>query len=134
MKHLKRRKIFKDSLQDTLKKIIADIPEAKAAQLTTDTGQPLASILPSDADDMRFAAMTAALCSLSERAINEFNLGNFDQLYVKSTEGYILILHAGEDQVLTVSTKKDIRLAPILMKRYDYFDDDDKLISNTAHT
>ena len=131
MKGLKKRREFKTSLEDLLKDIMDNIDGVKAAQLTADTGQPLASILPSSADDMRLAAMTAALCSLSERAIGEMGLGEFEQSYIKGSKGYLLILHAGEDRVLSVSTTKDIKLAPILYKHYKQLEEGDKIVSST---
>jgi len=131
MKGLKKRREFKTSLEDLLKDIMDNIEGVKAAQLTADTGQPLASILPSSADDMRLAAMTAALCSLSERAIGEMGLGEFEQSYIKGSKGYLLILHAGEDRVLSVSTTKDIKLAPILYKHYKQLEEGEKIVSNT---
>ena len=131
MKGLKKRREFKTSLEDLLKDIMDNIEGVKAAQLTADTGQPLASILPSSADDMRLAAMTAALCSLSERAIGEMGLGEFEQSYIKGSKGYLLILHAGEDRVLSVSTTKDVKLAPILYKHYKQIEEGDKIVSST---
>ncbi len=131
MKGLKKRREFKTSLEDLLKDIMDNVEGVKAAQLTADTGQPLASILPSSADDMRLAAMTAALCSLSERAIGEMGLGEFEQSYIKGSKGYLLILHAGEDRVLSVSTTKDIKLAPILYKHYKQLEDGDEIVSST---
>ena len=131
MKGLKKRREFKTSLEDLLKDIMDNVEGVKAAQLTADTGQPLASILPSSADDMRLAAMTAALCSLSERAIGEMGLGEFEQSYIKGSKGYLLILHAGEDRVLSVSTTKDIKLAPILYKHYKKLEEGDKIVSST---
>jgi len=131
MKGLKKRREFKSSLEELLKDIMDNIEGVKAAQLTADTGQPLASILPSSADDMRLAAMTAALCSLSERAIGEMGLGEFEQSYIKGSKGYLLILHAGEDRVLSVSTTKDIKLAPILYKHYKQLEDGDEIVSST---
>ena len=131
MKGLKKRREFKTSLEALLKDIMDNVEGVKAAQLTADTGQPLASILPSSADDMRLAAMTAALCSLSERAIGEMGLGEFEQSYVKGSKGYLLILHAGEDRVLSVSTTKDIKLAPILYKHYKQLEDGDEIVSST---
>jgi predicted regulator of Ras-like GTPase activity (Roadblock/LC7/MglB family) len=131
MKGLKKRREFKTSLEDLLKEIMENVEGVKAAQLTADTGQPLASILPASADDMRLAAMTAALCSLSERAIGEMGLGEFEQSYIKSSKGYLLILHAGEDRVLTVSTTKDIKLAPILYKHYKQLEEGNEIVSNT---
>ena len=133
MKGLKKRRIFKSSLEELLKDIMDNVEGVKAAQLTADTGQPLASILPSTADEMRLAAMTAALCSLSERAIGEMGLGEFEQSYIQAKKGYLLILHVGEDQVLTVSTTKDVKLAPILYKHYKRLEDGDEIVSTTEN-
>jgi len=130
MKGIKKRKVFKNSLEELLKDIMDNVDGVKAAQLTADTGQPLASILPSTTDDMRLAAMTAALCSLSERAIGEMGLGEFEQSYIQAKKGYLLILHAGEDQVLTVSTTKDVKLAQILYKHYKRLEDGDEIVSS----
>jgi predicted regulator of Ras-like GTPase activity (Roadblock/LC7/MglB family) len=136
MRIFKEKKEFKSSLEELLKNVMDDVKGIKAAQITADTGQALASVLPSSVDDMRFAAITAALCSLSERAITEMGLGEFEQACIKTkgkSKGYILVLHAGEDQVLTVSTSDEIQLAPILFKHYKRFDDEDeKLLSNEA--
>ena len=133
MKGLKKRRDFKSSLEVLLKDIMDNIDGVKAAQLSADTGQPLASVLPSHTDDMRLAAMTAALCSLSERAIGEMGLGEFEQAYIQGKKGYLLILHAGEDQILTVSTTKEVKLGPILYKHYKRLEDDDEIVSSSAH-
>jgi predicted regulator of Ras-like GTPase activity (Roadblock/LC7/MglB family) len=123
MKRFKEKKDFKSSLEELLHHIMNKVEGVKAAQLTADTGQPLVSVLPSGVDDMRFGAINAALCSLAERAISEIGLGDFEQLYVKGSKGYVLILHAGEDQVLTVSTTKDIRVGPILYQHKKLLDE-----------
>ena len=130
MKGIRKRRVFKSSLEELLKDIMDNVEGVKAAQLTADTGQPLASILPPTTDDMRLAAMTAALCSLSERAIGEMGLGEFEQSYIQAKKGYLLILHAGEDQVLTVSTTKDVKLAPILYKHYKHLEDGEEIVSS----
>ncbi|GAH17894.1 unnamed protein product [marine sediment metagenome] len=41
--------------------------------------------------------------------------GDFDQLYIKGSEGYLLVMQAGSNAVLTVSTTKDVRLGLILL-------------------
>ena len=133
MKGLRKRRVFKSSLEELLKDIMDNVEGVKAAQLSADTGQPLASILPPTTDDMRLAAMTAALCSLSERAIGEMGLGEFEQSYIQAKKGYLLILHAGEDQVLTVSTTKDVKLAPILYKHYKHLEDGEEIVSSAAN-
>jgi len=133
MKGFKKRRDFKSSLEELLKDIMDNVDGVKAAQLTADTGQPLASVLPSHTDDFRLAAMTAALCSLSERAIEEMGLGKFEQAYVQGKKGYLLILHAGEDRVLTVSTTKEVKLGPILYKHYKRLEDGDEIVTSSAH-
>ncbi|TFF86396.1 MAG: hypothetical protein EU517_00465 [Promethearchaeota archaeon] len=104
-----------DSLDDLLKKLLAAIPEVKAAAIVSAEGLPIASALPRDVDETRIAAMTAALLSLSERAIIEMQKGDFDQLYIRGSDGYLLVLQAGPNAVLTVSADKDVRLGLILL-------------------
>ena len=104
-----------ESLDDLVKKILGAIPEVKAAAIVSAEGLPIASALPQGVDETRIAAMTAALLSLSERAIIEMDKGNFDQLYIKGDSGYLLILQAGPNAVLTVSTTSEVRLGLILL-------------------
>ena len=104
-----------ENLDSILKKLLAAIPEVKAAAIVSAEGLPIASALPQGVDETRIAAMTAALLSLSERAVIEMEKGEFDQLYVKGTEGYLLVLQAGPNAVLTVSTTKDVRLGLIFL-------------------
>lgn len=100
-------------LDDILKKVLAAIPEVKAAAIVSAEGLPIASALPRDIDGTRIAAVTAALLSLSERAIVEINRGDFDQLYIKGSDGYLLILQINPNSVLIVSADKDVRLGLI---------------------
>lgn len=104
-----------DTLDDILKKLLSAIPEVKAAAIVSAEGLPIASALPQGVDETRIAAMTAALLSLSERAVIEMEKGEFEQLYVKGGEGYLLVLQAGPNAVLTVSTTKDVRLGLIFL-------------------
>lgn len=104
-----------DTLDDILKKLLSAIPEVKAAAIVSAEGLPIASALPQGVDETRIAAMTAALLSLSERAVIEMDKGEFEQLYVKGNEGYLLVLQAGPNAVLTVSTTKDVRLGLIFL-------------------
>ncbi|GAH03263.1 unnamed protein product [marine sediment metagenome] len=40
---------------------------------------------------------------------------NLAQLYIKGSEGYLLVMQAGQNAVLTVSTSKDARLGLIML-------------------
>jgi len=99
-----------DSLDDILKKLLVAIPEVKAAAIVSKEGLPIASALPQGVDETRIAVMIAALLSLAETATNEMKRGEFNQLYVKGSKGYLLVLQAGPNAVLAVSTTKDVKL------------------------
>ena len=104
-----------ESLDTILKKLLSAIPEVKAAAIVSVEGLPIASALPQGVDETRIAAMTAALLSLAERAALELGKGEFEQVYVKGSSGYLLVLSAGQNAVLTVSTTKDVRLGLIFL-------------------
>ena len=96
-------------------RLLGTIPEVTSVLILSTEGLPIASVLPQGIDETRIAAMTAALFSLSEMAIIEMNKGSFDQLYIKGSNGYLLVMQAGPNAVLTVSTTKEVRLGLILL-------------------
>lgn len=104
-----------ESLEEILKNLSTGIPEIISAAIVSVEGLPIASALPSDVDETRIAAMTAALLSLAERAVHEMKKGDFDQLLVKGSDGYLLVLAAGMNAVLTVSTTSDVKLGLIFL-------------------
>ena len=104
-----------ETLDVLLRKLLSAIPEVTAAAIVSVEGLPISSALASDVDETRIAAMTAAILSLAERAIHEMNKGDFQEILIKGTDGYLLVLQAGRNAVLTVSTTIDIRLGLILL-------------------
>ena len=96
-------------------KLLGAIPEVKAAMIASIEGIPIASKLPQGVDDTKLAAMTAALLSLSEKAITEMGLGDFDQLYIKGSSGYLLTMKAGPRAFLTALTTPEVRFGLILL-------------------
>ena len=102
-----------ENLDKILVKLIAAVPEVKAATIVSAEGEVLASALPEDVDGMTIAVMTAALLSLAESAISLIKSGEFEQLFIRGKEGYLLVLPAGPNGVLSVSTTKDVQLGLI---------------------
>jgi len=92
------------NIPNLLKKLLAAIPEVKAAAIISAEGHLIAATLPQGVDETRIAAMTAALLSLSERVIIEMKKGDFDHLYIKGSNGYLLVMQAGPNAVLLAST------------------------------
>lgn len=94
---------------------LGSIPDVKGSLITTIDGLPIASVLPQGVDEIRIAAMTASLLSLAKKSVEEMEIGEFDQLYVKGSDGYLLTLPAGPEATLTVSTTRDVRLGLIFL-------------------
>ncbi|MFX1237953.1 MAG: roadblock/LC7 domain-containing protein [Promethearchaeota archaeon] len=104
-----------ETLDVLLRKLLSTMPEVTAAAIVSVEGLPISSALAADVDETRIAAMTAAILSLAERAIHEMSKGDFQEIYIKGTDGYLIVLQAGRNAVLTVSTTIDIRLGLILL-------------------
>jgi len=51
--------------------------------------------------------------------------GDLDQLYIKGRNGYLLVMQAGPNAILLVSTTKDVRLGPIFLNFRSKDDDGD---------
>ena len=123
----------KNSLDERLKKILGAIsgvksdwiPEIKTDVNVSAEGLPVASTLPQGVDETRIRAMAAALLSLSERAIIEMEKGDFDQLYIKGSKGYLMISQDGPNVSLSVSKNVNGRDD----KYYNKHDDDSSEMS-----
>jgi uncharacterized protein len=76
----------------------------RAAAAITSDGMVIAAVLQEGVDADRFAAMSASLLALAEREIAETQRGRLKQLLIEGTEGAVLLVQAGEDAVLAVST------------------------------
>jgi len=99
-------------------------PGIEACAIASKEGLPLVSALPQDVDETRIAAMTTALFSLAERSIIEFDKGNFHTLYIKGSNGYLLVFQADSNAVLAVSTTADLRLGSIPINLISAIDTD----------
>jgi len=101
-----------EKLEKVLKKLLIDNPAITVAIITSIEGLPIRSILPRGVNETIISAMVATLLSLSERAVMEMNLGEFKQLFIKGSDGYLLVFEA-IPAVLSVSTTEDAKLGLI---------------------
>ena len=104
-----------ETLDDLLQNLLASIPDIVAAAIVSPEGLPIAASLPTGTDETRIAAMTAAILSLGDRASTELGKGMLEQIFVRGEDGYILVMAAGSEAVLTLSTTKDIKLGLIFL-------------------
>lgn len=105
--------------EQMLKSVLSDLNGASAdveasAVISTD-GLTIASMLSVGMDEDRVGAMSAAMLSLGDRTAAELSRGELEQVMVKGENGYILLIHAGRDAVLTVIARKEAKLGLVFL-------------------
>ena len=66
-------------------------------------------------DEDRVGAMAAAMLSLGDRTAVELARGELEQVMIKGDNGYVLLIHAGPDAVLTVIARKEAKLGLVFL-------------------
>ena len=89
-------------LQDTLQNFVSSTPDVQGVALVSPDGLSLASVLPSQMDEERTAAMSASILSLGERIGGELARGNVERIIVRGEKGYSLLVGCGSEAVLLV--------------------------------
>jgi predicted regulator of Ras-like GTPase activity (Roadblock/LC7/MglB family) len=90
-------------------------PDIESSAVVSPDGLIIASDLPQTTEEDRVAAMSAAMLSLGERIARELGRGELDQVYVRGAAGFVFLLAAGEDAVLTVLTRREAKLGLVLL-------------------
>lgn len=104
-----------DTLEGVLNELQGSIPEIEACAIVSVEGLPIVSALPTDVDEAKVAAMTAAMLTLGEKAAIELGKGNLEQVNIKGEQGWLLAIQAGMNACLTVSTTGDAKLGLVFL-------------------
>ncbi len=102
-----------DMLTSILSELNGTSADIEASGLISTDGLMMAAILPQDLDEDRVGAMSAAMLSLGDRTSQELARGNLEQVLIKGNNGYVLMVQAGEESVLTVLAKPKAKLGLI---------------------
>ncbi|KYK29532.1 MAG: hypothetical protein AYK19_05160 [Theionarchaea archaeon DG-70-1] len=105
----------RDMLTQTLKELEATTPDIEASAIVSVDGLMIASSLPQDVEEDRVAAMSAAMLSLGERTASELARGELSEVYVKGETGYIILMSAGENAVLTALARQNAKLGLVFL-------------------
>ncbi len=93
-----------------LQEFVDSSQNIEGAALVTSNGLMISSYLPDETDEDRVSAMSAALLSLSERAVEELKKETPQQVTVKGDKGYIVMTPAGEEAVLMAIADNKVKL------------------------
>ena len=104
-----------DMLTSILAELNGSSADIEASAIVSTDGLMMAALLPSNMDEDRVGAMSAALLSLGDRTAKELARGGLEQVLIKGDKGYILMTYAGDDAVLTVLAKPQAKLGLIFL-------------------
>lgn len=104
-----------DSFQQVLEDLNSGSTDVEASALISNDGLVIASALPSNVDEDRVGAMSAALLSLGDRAGRELARGSIDRIMIQGEQGYVIMTSAGEEAVLTIMAKPNAKLGLIFL-------------------
>lgn len=100
---------------DRLRDLQASSPDVEGSAVVSVDGLTIASALPQGVEEDRVAAMSAAMLSLGDRIASELGRGALEQVYIKGSNGYVMLMSVGEDAVLTALSRENTKLGLILL-------------------
>jgi uncharacterized protein len=100
---------------DRLNQMQQNSPDIEASAVVSVDGLTIASALPHGVEEDRVSAMSAAMLSLGERIAGELGRGDLEQIYIKGSQGSVMLMAVGTDAVLTVLAREQAKLGLILL-------------------
>ncbi|MGB8648154.1 MAG: roadblock/LC7 domain-containing protein [Anaerolineae bacterium] len=100
---------------ERLRDMRSGTPDIEASAVVSVDGLILASDLPATVEEDRVSAMSAAMLSLGERIASELGRGELDQVYIRGDEGYVFLMAAGEEAVLTILARREAKLGLVML-------------------
>lgn len=104
-----------EMMEKTLRTLVSSTPDVEGAAVVSADGLVLSSVLPASSDEDRVSAMAAALLSLGERTSTELARGELEQVYVKGQKGYVVLMRAGEDNLIEAIAGPAAKLGMVLL-------------------
>ena len=101
---------------ERLREMQAASPDIEASAVVSVDGLIMASALPSEVEEDRVSAMSAAMLSLGERIAGELGRGHLKQVYIRGDKGYVLLTAIGEEAVLTALARENAKLGLVFLE------------------
>ena len=105
-----------EQMVESLREMQTAAPDIEASAVVSVDGLIMASALAADVEEDRVSAMSAAMLSLGERIAGELGRGELDQVYIRGTEGFIILTAIGDEAVLTALARQKAKLGMIFLE------------------
>lgn len=117
-----------DLMVQRLRSMQAAAPDIEASAIVSVDGLIMASALPTDVEEDRVSAMSAAMLSLGERIAIELGRGALEQVYIRGDSGFIVLTSVGEEAVITALARQDAKLGLVFLEMRRASEDIAKLV------
>ena len=111
---------IQDSIQEKMTAILKEFmsrdDRVQASAIVTVDGFIIAHVLKTEIEAESFAAMPSAMLSLSKKVSRNLMKGNLEQVYLKGDDGYLLMIHSGEDLCLTALATNEAKLGMVFLE------------------
>jgi hypothetical protein len=87
-------------LTDLLRKLSAVNSDIEGSAIVSVQGLPICSVLSRNVNDGIVSAMSAAIQSVSERAVEELDRGELKRILIEGLNGIIVLSKAGDNAIL----------------------------------
>lgn len=102
-------------LIDLLRRMEAVNADIQGSAIVSVQGLPICSVLARDVNDGIVSAMSAAILSVSERAVEELARGDLKRILIEGVDGIIILSKAGENAILCTLAKSDASLGMVFL-------------------
>jgi uncharacterized protein len=105
-----------EEMVESLRAMQIAAPDIEASAVVSVDGLIMASALAADVEEDRVSAMSAAMLSLGERIASELGRGELDQVFIRGTDGFIVLTSIGDEAVLTALARQKAKLGMIFLE------------------
>ena len=102
-------------LIDLLRRMEAVNSEIQGSAIVSIQGLPICSVLARDVNDGIVSAMSAAILSVSERAVEELSRGDLKRILIEGLDGIIILSKAGSNAILCTLARSDASLGMVFL-------------------
>ncbi len=100
---------------DRLRELQTSTTDIEASAVVSIDGLIMASALPAEVEEDRVSAMSAAMLALGERIASELGRGTLEQVYVRGSSGFVILMSVGEEAVLTALVRENAKLGLVFL-------------------
>ncbi len=100
---------------EMLKQLEAVNSDIQGSAIVSVQGLPICSVLSQNSNEGIVSAMSAAILSVSERAVEELNRGQLKRILIEGNEGLIILSRAGNNAILCTLAKSNASLGMVFL-------------------